>query len=175
MPPDQSEILFAEKQRFTQKRLTFFLLIGMIGIHLYFIYQQLIRHIPVEYISLSDKEILESSTIILLVTIAFFLIRLDTLIKEDGIHVRFFPFQLHFQHILWHSLSKCYIRKYSAIWEYWGFGFRIGSFTRMGKAYTVSGKKGLQLEITNDQKLLIGTQKPEELSAVLEKWGQIKE
>jgi hypothetical protein len=36
-----------------------------------------------------------------------------------------------------------------------------------GKAFNVSGNKGLQLEFNDGRKLLIGTSKPEELEAFL--------
>jgi hypothetical protein len=42
-------------------------------------------------------------------------------------------------------------------------------------AYNISGDKGLQLEFTDNKKLLIGTNKPEELNEVLSKIGQLKQ
>jgi hypothetical protein len=71
-------------------------------------------------------------------------------------------------------LTKSYVRQYSAITEYGGWGLRLGLFGK-GQAYNVSGDKGIQLEFTNNKKLLIGTNKAEELTAVLKKIGQIKE
>jgi hypothetical protein len=65
---------------------------------------------------------------------------------------------------------KCYVRKYKPLAEFGGWGLRFGV---SGKAYNISGNKGLQLELTNNKKLLIGTQKPEELSEALNKIGKL--
>jgi hypothetical protein len=66
-------------------------------------------------------------------------------------------------------LIKCYVRKYNAIAEYGGWGWRLGLFGK-GTAYNISGNEGLQLEFINGKKLLIGTQKLEALSGIVEKY-----
>ena len=71
-------------------------------------------------------------------------------------------------------MSKCYVREYSPIAEYGGWGLRGGFFGK-GSALNVSGNKGLQLELKNNKKILIGTNKPKELSETLSKIGQIIE
>jgi hypothetical protein len=58
--------------------------------------------------------------------------------------------------------------------EYGGWGLRLGLFGK-GTAFNVSGDIGLQLEFTDDRKLLIGTNKPDELIETLNKIGQLKE
>ena len=58
--------------------------------------------------------------------------------------------------------------------EYGGWGLRLGLFGN-GKAFNVSGDKGLQLEFTDNKKLLIGTNRPEELTETLIKIGQLKQ
>ena len=66
------------------------------------------------------------------------------------------------------------VRQYSPLLEYGGLGMRIGLFGK-GKAWNISGDKGLQLEFNNQKKLLIGTNQPEELAATLEKIGQLRQ
>jgi hypothetical protein len=119
-----------------------------------------------EYIFISNVKHIFVAGISILVTILFFYLKLETLIKKDGIYVRFFPFQISFRHFTWAMLKKIYIRKYRPILEYGGWGLRLQLF-RKGKAYTVSGNKGLQLEFVNNKKLLIGTKKAEELTEIL--------
>ncbi|MDQ1088364.1 hypothetical protein [Siphonobacter sp. SORGH_AS_1065] len=58
--------------------------------------------------------------------------------------------------------------------EYGGWGLRLGLFGK-GIAFNVSGNKGLQLEFIDHKKLLIGTNKPEELTKVLSEIGQLKQ
>ena len=71
-------------------------------------------------------------------------------------------------------IATSYVRQYSPLLEYGGWGMRIGLFGK-GKAWNISGDKGLQLEFTNQKKLLIGTNQPEELAATLEKIGQLRQ
>ncbi|QMU66649.1 MAG: hypothetical protein GKR88_05560 [Flavobacteriaceae bacterium] len=59
------------------------------------------------------------------------------------------------------------IRKYNAITKYGGWGLK-GNFRRKrGKAVTVSGNTGIQLTLKNTQKLLIGTQKENDVKKVV--------
>ena len=87
-------------------------------------------------------------------------------------YIRFFPFHLKFKFYPWDSIRKSYLRQYSPLGEYGGWGLRIGLFGK-GTAYNVSGNWGLQLEFTNKKKLLIGTVRPEELSSTLENMGRL--
>ncbi|HEX5625625.1 MAG TPA: DUF6141 family protein, partial [Saprospiraceae bacterium] len=95
-------------------------------------------------------------------------VRLETHIKEDGLYVRLFPFHLSVLKFKWADLRRCYIRQYNPILEYGGWGLRWGLFGK-GKAYNIAGNMGLQLELANGKKILIGTQNPEELRRTLEK------
>jgi hypothetical protein len=99
--------------------------------------------------------------------------RLDKVIKKDGIYVRFFPFHLRFKHYSWDKLTKSFVRQYSPIAEYGGWGLRFGLFGK-GTAYNISGNKGLQLQFIDNKKLLIGTNKPDELTETLKIIGQLK-
>src|SRR3712207_3596059 len=109
----------------------------------------------------------------LLFTILLFNCRLDTTIRKDGVYVRFFPFHLKFKYYDWNGLVKSYVRQYSPLIEYGGWGLRFGIFGK-GTAFNVSGDKGLQLEFLNHKKLLIGTNKPDELTQTLNKLRQLK-
>ncbi len=99
--------------------------------------------------------------------------RLDTVIKTDGIYIRFFPFHRTFRFYAWETLAKCYVREYSPIGEYGGWGLRY-SMSGKGKAYNFSGSKGLQLEFFNGDKLLLGTRKPEEITTILQFNGKLR-
>ena len=70
-------------------------------------------------------------------------------------------------------MIKSYVRQYSPIIEYGGWGLRFGIFGK-GTAFNVSGNKGLQLEFINNKKLLIGTNKPDALTETLIKLGRLK-
>lgn len=159
------EILFSETQRFKQWWL-WLLLIGVNVLMLYGVLSQVVNGQPFGDKPASNGQLLTGAAISLLVTIFVLSIRLDTQIKEDGIYVRFFPLQFSYRFFPWNSLLKCYVRTYNPISEYGGWGLRLGLFGK-GTAYNISGNEGLQLEFTNGKKLLLGTQKPQELSEVL--------
>nr|MBP6978828.1 hypothetical protein [Lentimicrobiaceae bacterium] len=57
---------------------------------------------------------------------------------------------------------------YSTIGEYGGWGYRMGG-KKAGVAYNISGNMGLQLELKNGKKILLGTKKPVEMEEALKK------
>ena len=71
-----------------------------------------------------------------------------------------FPIHRCFRKIAFKELKGYKVRAYRPILEYGGWGIRFGL---KGKAYNVSGNRGVQLELTNGKRLLIGSQRPEEL------------
>jgi hypothetical protein len=93
-----------------------------------------------------------------------FMTNLKTEVLEDGLHIRFFPIHLSFHKIAIEDIKEFQARTYSPIKEYGGWGIRYG---RNGKAYNVSGNRGVQLKLINGKQLLIGSQKPEELTEAL--------
>jgi len=167
-----NEILFNEKQHFRQWWL-WLILLGVNGFFLFGIFKQVVGGQPFGDKPMSNTGLLISTALSILLTIMFISFRLETNIRKDGIYVRFFPFQMKFKCYRWNTLTKSFVRQYSPIAEYGGWGLRFGLFGK-GKAFNVSGNKGLQLEFTNHKKLLIGTNKPNELTEALNKIGQLK-
>ncbi|MHC4842183.1 MAG: DUF6141 family protein [Planctomycetota bacterium] len=92
----------------------------------------------------------------------FMILKLETVVRSDGLYVRFFPLHLHFKKFTFDDISDYFVRIYKPLLEYGGWGIRCG-FGKSGKAYNVKGNKGLQLVFKNDKRLLIGSQKPERL------------
>lgn len=166
----QTAILFSERQRFRQWWL-WTILIGVNGLILFGIYRQLIQGEPFGDKPMSNAGLLFTEALVLAVTILSACITLETKITAEGIYVRFLPFARRFYS--WQTISKAYIRKYNALTEYGGWGLRW-SMAGRGKAYNVSGRYGLQLEFTDNKKLLIGTQDQEALQEALAKAGQLK-
>ena len=95
------------------------------------------------------------------IAVLFFLLKLETEVRPDGLYLRYFPFHINFKRFTTDELSEYYARKYKPIREYGGWGIRC-SF-RNGKAYNTSGNKGVQLVFKNGKRLLIGSQKAEDL------------
>ena len=91
--------------------------------------------------------------------------RLNAEVRSDGLYVRFFPRK--WKPIPYESIASFQARTYKAIREYGGWGIRWG---REGKAYIVSGNEGLQLLLNDGRKVLIGSQRPQELEAAVRTW-----
>ena len=94
----------------------------------------------------------------------FYTMKLVTEVDEISIRITFTPFTEFI--IPFNTIKNYEIRKYRPIWEYGGWGIR---FNRDGKAYTVKGTIGLQIELINGEKILIGTENPDKLLMVLNK------
>lgn len=103
---------------------------------------------------------------ILLVAALLFFTRMNTRIDSTGIRLVYKPFVWGEKQWTWGEIQKAYVRKYSPLWEYGGWGVR--HTISNGKAYNVRGEFGLQLELTNGKKVLLGTQQPDELKRVLQ-------
>lgn len=152
----ESKILFSEKQRFTQWWL-WLLLLGINAIFIFQAYQFLVLHKPLGVHANSTMGFLFGFCIIIIITILLRIISLKTIIKEDGIYIKFFPFHLKFKKYPFDTIEQVYIRKYNPIFEYGGWGLRY-SF-KNGKAFNISGNMGIQIIFKNHSKLLIGTKK----------------
>ena len=78
-----------------------------------------------------------------------FVFKLTTRIDGEGIHYKFFPFHWKFKVIKWNEINKAYVRIYSPLSEYGGWGLKGGALWNgaKGKAINVSGNIGIQLEL----------------------------
>ena len=90
--------------------------------------------------------------------------RMTTEVKDDGIYVRWFPLTKR-HHFRFEEIRSVRARTYRPIWEYGGWGIRYS--IRNGKAYNVSGDRGVQLVFRNGKKLLLGSQRADSLEAAI--------
>ena len=167
----ESEILFTESQKFEQPWI-WIILLGVNGLLIFAIIKLVFDGQQFGNNSLNNFVLITAFVITMSLTVLIFSLRLDTHLRKDGVYVQFFPFHQTFRYFPWDKIEKSYIRQYNPITEYGGWGLRTGLFGK-GKAFNVSGNKGLQLEFTNKEKLLIGTNKPAELNEALDKIGQL--
>lgn len=86
-------------------------------------------------------------------------------IDDAGVHYRFTPFHFKEKTIPMEEIDSIFVREYSPIMDYGGWGIRVG---RSGTAYTVKGKYGIQVVKKNGKRILIGIQQPEEAAQFLE-------
>lgn len=92
--------------------------------------------------------------------VAAFYTRLITEVRGDGLYIRFIPFHRSFRKIPFADIQQAETRTYRPIREYGGWGIRFGPH---GRAYNVSGNRGVQLVLAGGKRLLIGSQQPDAL------------
>lgn len=158
-------IKFLEVQQFRQAWLWVLLLPSTAAVFVLFGYgmiRQLVFHQPWGDRPLSDTALAITGTIMIVsmigLTYFFFVLKLITETRKDGLHIRFFP--LSSRHISFDEIATCEVRTYRPIREFGGWGIKYG---RGGKAYNVSGNRGVQLKFKTGKTLLIGSQRPEVL------------
>ena len=110
----------------------------------------------------------------MLLPVLFWQMRLITRITEEGIYVRFIPFHFKEKFFPWETITASYVRTYSPLKEYGGWGIKYG-FNGQGLVYNVAGNVGLQLQFKEGEAILIGTQKGEEIKQVLAALGHLTE
>lgn len=98
-------------------------------------------------------------SIALIPCVLIFLIKLKTRIDEIGIHYQFYPIHLKMKIIPWKDIKFAQTRIYNAIPEYGGWGLKSGNFGKKGAAINIKGNIGIQLTLSNNKRILIGTQK----------------
>ncbi|CAM1347561.1 hypothetical protein [Tenacibaculum insulae] len=164
--------VFKEEQRFTQTWLIIIISLCSIMPFLFGVYgiiQQIIYKKPFGDNPMSDIGLIFFTISMLLLTFLIFLFKLKTRIDEKGIYYQFFPIHFSFKLISWNEINKAYVKTYNPIKDYGGWGLKGGSFfsSEKGKAITISGDIGVQIELKNGIKILIGTQKETEVKQVL--------
>ncbi len=156
--------MFTETQRFTQC----WLWLIIIGSWITMMYSIASVSPP------STSTFMISFVVGMLLPVLFWQMKLTTRITEEGIYVRFFPFHLKEKFYAWESLSACYVRTYSPLMEYGGWGIKY-SFSGNGLVYNTAGNVGLQLNFKKGESVLIGTQKGEEIKQFLADIGRLAE
>jgi len=88
----------------------------------------------------------------------FYYLRLVVVVEEGTLRVRFPPFKGRL--IPLERIAASAVVTYSPLRDYGGWGLRI---SRHGRAYNAHGNRGVQLVLDNGERILVGSQRPEEL------------
>jgi hypothetical protein len=97
--------------------------------------------------------------------IGLFLLTMNMTVTVDTEFVRIRYFPLWRKTISLDQIVRWEARTYRPILEYGGWGIRYNF--RRGWAYNVSGNQGVQLELANGKRILIGSQRAEELARAI--------
>ncbi|MGD8742748.1 MAG: DUF6141 family protein [Granulosicoccaceae bacterium] len=157
--------VFREEQRFTQRWLWILLMLSMfvvLAVFGYGLIEQLVYGKPWGDRPVSDATLVTVSTAVILFTAGmvylFYTLRLITEVRAEGLYIRFHP--LRSKLIPCSSIKFCAARTYKPLSEYGGWGIKYG---RSGWAYNIIGDRGVQLELHNGKRILIGSQRADEL------------
>jgi len=171
------KILFNEEQRFDQlwiKVPLYVLGVGNVALFLYAVIRQLVMEQPWGDNPMSDTALIIVSCMTIAIWTGVFLLfeksKLITKIYEKEIRLRFPPFISKEKIIPIETIDKMEVRKYNPILEFGGWGVRHGI---KGKAYNVKGNIGLQIYFKNGKRLLIGTQKREQVKWIIRKMEEV--
>ncbi len=158
--------VFIEEQRFTQKWLI--IVLGITSIFPIL----LITKAFIENNNMGLLKFLSIISLILITVGSIFMFNLKTRIDEIGIHYQFFPFHFKMKTIFWKNIKQAGTRKYNALSEYGCLGLKAGwSLKRKkGIAINVKGDIGLQLILNDNKKILIGTQRKDDVDNVIDKY-----
>lgn len=153
---------FREVQRFRQWWL-WAILLAPVPLLAYLVYKQLILGRPWGNHPVPDCVLIFICANYALPCLWMYSTRLETEVHDDELVVRF--------RLMWprkriplKDIVRCEARTYSPIREYGGWGVRWG---KSGRAFNVSGDRGVQLVLSSGKRLLIGSQQAEALAAAI--------
>ncbi|MEJ5187110.1 MAG: DUF6141 family protein, partial [Candidatus Geothermincolales bacterium] len=93
-------------------------------------------------------------------------VRLTVEVDGDGVVYRYFPFHRRPHRIPFSRVISVRSVTYHPIQDFGGWGIRFGLGRR--KAYTVSGREGVELELQDGWRVLLGSRRPGQLLSALE-------
>lgn len=164
---DENNIIFHEEQKFSPALsalivVLMVLTVGLTGFALRELIHELKPASPLAIIILIITGFIFPTAI----GVLFLTLKLETRLRRDGLYLRFFPIHIRYKKFALDDISEFYPRRYRPILEYGGWGIRW-SFKK-GKAYNVTGNRGLQLVFKNGRRLLIGSQKADQFAQAIQ-------
>ncbi len=166
-------VYFREDQRFREPILWVIIglgIVAMYGLALWMLYRHFIQHQPVGNPPMSDVGVLAVVAAIVVVesfvTVLMVTATLQVEVSSLGLFVRFVPFHRKVRQISLDDVVAVTSVRYRPLLDYGGWGIR---WRRKGKAYNVSGNLGVRIDYANGYHLLIGSQRPKELSAAIQR------
>jgi hypothetical protein len=157
---------FSEAQRFRQPWIILFILL-LNGLVVLGIVLQIFLDMPFGNNPMPDLGLWILFGICSLLTLLLLTSTLTTKVDKHGITVQFFPFHRKPRVFPFEAITSWTVREYSPLWEYGGWGLRFNF--NGDTCYNVSGNIGLEIKLQNGDKVMIGTQRGEELRELLEK------
>ncbi len=157
MSDDGAAPVFRESQRFISRSVGRVLLVVVVGLSAYGIVAGHVRGYG-----------LLGPGILVLVIWLFHKLELTVLVTGSELAIRFPPLTNRVLPLA--EVRGCEARTYHPIREYGGWGIRCGR--KGGRAYTVRGNRGVQVELSSGESILIGSGRADELASVIRSGGK---
>jgi hypothetical protein len=169
------KVFFKEEQKFSNPVLWIFTAIAFtiaVTQEVIAIFKQTNLTQPVEKGDESLNSMILSLLIIVVIFIAVMILfgkmKLVIEVRSDGIFYRYLPFIRRMRSFHRNEISSFEVRSYRPIKEFRGHGIKR-SRRGTGRSFTVKGKIGLQLNLTNGKKVLLGTQRGDALKRAMQR------
>ena len=94
----------------------------------------------------------------------FVSIKLETVVIQNELYIRYWPMVYSYKLIPLEDITSIQSVTYSPLGDYGGWGIRG---TKKNRCYNAQGDQGVLINYTNGNRLLIGSQKPDELESTL--------
>jgi hypothetical protein len=91
---------------------------------------------------------------------------LETIVTNEGIGFRWFPFQTKMKFYPWNSIQQVELYRYGFV----GYGIRL---TKQGVLHNVSGNDAVKITLKDKRSFSIGTQQKEILEKLLRELKQL--
>src|SRR5260370_10385317 len=150
---DTGPVLFEERQRVV-RRILDFVLLGLLLLVTLFAWQDLRAHLP------AGRQFTMFLPVVLVAVLLF--LELHVTVQDVGVRIRMLPFAN--RTIAPAQIARWEARTYRPIREYGGWGVRFGP---RGRAYNVSGNRGVEITLANGKRVLIGSQRSDDLAAAI--------
>jgi hypothetical protein len=162
--------LFAEEQKFAPGWVFLALVVTLPVLVLQGVatYQQFVMRRPWGNNPASDRGLLLADALVVLVCggVAWLVasIRLTVRVSRELLDVHFFP--VRHKRIPVGDIAGAFVRSFSPLGEYGGWGLRL-SLRGNGWGYFLRGDRGVQLVLRSGSKMLVGSQRPDQLLAAV--------
>lgn len=172
-PGPGEEILFKEEQSAAQTWWPLLLIPLALYLFIQFgygLYAQLVMGKPFGNPPLSDGWLAALSLLMIALGATLiwggFKIKLSVVVTDQGLYLSYFPFMKRF--FRRGDIISSQAVTYRPILDYGGWGLRW-NFRDRGRGYTMSGNRGVMLQLAQGKPVLIGSALPEELAEALDR------
>ncbi|WP_323192060.1 hypothetical protein [Halostella sp. PRR32] len=117
---------------------------------------------------MSSAENTDDETIFRETTERFWLLRLVTEVRGDGVNVRLHPVQCSFRRIPAAQIRDVNATSYAGT-AYGGWHWGVRRTPNGNTVYRLRGGQGVEVERTNGERWFIGSQRPTELQSAIER------